>query len=90
MSGELLALLLLAAVAPGLARLAYGPTSADRMLVAQLLGSAGVALTLAVGAAGIPEGGRTVALILALLAAVSGVAFVRRHAARPGDGGDHG
>ena len=81
LDGLALILALLAAV--GLVRLERGPTAVDRMLVAQLLGTVGVALVLILAAGG-SAGARTVALVVALLAAVSGVAFVRRYL--PGGG----
>ncbi|HKJ71867.1 MAG TPA: hypothetical protein VKA55_08970 [Gammaproteobacteria bacterium] len=74
-----LALVLAALAAVSLVRLERGPTAVDRMMVAQLLGTVGVALVLVLGAAN----GRVVALVVALLAAVSGVAFVRRYLAPP-------
>lgn len=80
-----LALALAGLAAVGLVRLERGPTAVDRMMVAQLLGTLGVALVLVLDAAG----ARTVALVVALLAAVSGVAFVRRYLAAAGrEGGD--
>jgi multicomponent Na+:H+ antiporter subunit F len=75
---SLMALVLLANVAAGLARVARGPTAADRMLAAQLFGSTGVAVLLLL-ASGTGNGSlRDVALVFALLAAVVAVAFVRR------------
>lgn len=71
------ALVLAVLGAIGLVRLERGPTAVDRMMVAQLLGTVGVALVLVLAAAGSP-GARTVAVVVALLAAVTGVAFVRR------------
>ena len=50
-----LALLLLLALGGGVARVLRGPTAPDRMLAAQLFGSAGVALP-RVGASGVSEG----------------------------------
>ncbi|MFA9459828.1 hypothetical protein [Thiohalorhabdus methylotrophus] len=80
-----LALLLVATVSLG--RLVYGPGSVDRMLVAQLMGSAGVAVALTLNS-GSPSGALVVALVLALLAAVSGAAFARRFHPPERDGGD--
>jgi multicomponent Na+:H+ antiporter subunit F len=65
----------LAMVALGLLRILRGPTEADRMMAAQLLGSGGVAALLLAGAARIPAM-VDVALTLALLAAFASVAFV--------------
>lgn len=57
---------------------AHGPTSADRMLVALLFGSVGVGLLVLLAHAG--GGGPLidVALVIALLAAIAGIAFARR------------
>ncbi|MFN4261544.1 MAG: monovalent cation/H+ antiporter complex subunit F [Gemmataceae bacterium] len=74
----LLALFLLLNVIAGLGRIWLGPTPADRMLVAQLLGSTGVAMLLLL-AEGLEQPSlRDVALVLALLAALAAVVFVRR------------
>lgn len=70
------ACIILAIVALGLLRVLRGPADADRMMAAQLLGTGGIAVVLLSGAAA----GQTlmidVALILALLAAFAGLAFV--------------
>lgn len=73
-----LALLLLLNLAAALLRIARGPTAADRMLVALLFGTTGVGILLLLGAAGAGNAVFDVALVLALLAAVTGVAFARR------------
>jgi multicomponent Na+:H+ antiporter subunit F len=69
---------LLVVMVAGIARVVRGPTAADRMLAAQLFGTTGVAILLllgvGVGAAPLVD----VALVLALLAAVSGIVFVER------------
>jgi multicomponent Na+:H+ antiporter subunit F len=65
----------LAMVALGLVRILRGPTEADRMMAAQLLGSGGIAALLLAGTARMPEV-VDVALTLALLAAFASVAFV--------------
>ncbi|MBZ5715676.1 monovalent cation/H+ antiporter complex subunit F [Nannocystis pusilla] len=79
-----LTLLLLLTLVAGLVRVLRGPTPADRMLAAQLFGTTGVAILLlleeALEAAALID----VALVVALLAAVALVAFVRRSAC-PGD-----
>ena len=62
-------------VALGLFRILHGPTEADRMMAAQLLGSGGTAALLLAGAARIPAM-VDVALTLALLAAFATVTFV--------------
>ena len=72
-------------VALGLFRILHGPTEADRMMAAQLLGSGGTAALLLAGAARIPAM-VDVALTLALLAAFASVAFVISNAGlRSGD-----
>ena len=86
MSNALLlaAIVVLATVAMGLVRTLRGPTDADRMLSAQLLGTGGVAGLLLLGVAtGAPALG-DLALLLALLAAFAAVAFVAG-----AHGGDH-
>jgi multicomponent Na+:H+ antiporter subunit F len=65
----------LAMVAVGLLRILRGPTEADRMMAAQLLGSGGVAALLLAGASRLPAA-VDVALTLALLAAFGSLAFV--------------
>jgi len=65
----------LAMVAVGLLRILRGPTEADRMMAAQLLGSGGVAALLLAGAPRLPAA-VDVALTLALLAAFGSLAFV--------------
>jgi len=73
-----LAVFLLANLLAALVRALRGPTAADRMLAALLFGTTGVGVLLLLANAG---GGMTlldVALVLALLAAIAGVAFARR------------
>ena len=66
-----------AMVALGFVRILRGPTSADRMMAAQLLGSGGVAALLLL-AVGLHESAVVdVALLLVLLAAFAAVGFVR-------------
>jgi len=72
------ALFLLLNVAAGLARVARGPSAADRMIAAQLFGTAGVALLLLLSEAMRVPALRDVALVFALLAVVVTVAFVKR------------
>ncbi|MCL4553647.1 MAG: monovalent cation/H+ antiporter complex subunit F [Actinobacteria bacterium] len=62
----------------GFIRVERGPTAADRMLAAQLFGTTGVALMLLLAEAFQVPALRDVALVLALLAAVTGIAFVKR------------
>ncbi len=75
---HVLALFLLVNLGAGMWRILHGPTDADRMLAAQLFGTTAVAVLLllaqATGAAAL----RDVALVFALLAAVTAVAFVQR------------
>ncbi len=73
-----LAVFLLLNIVVGLARILRGPTVVDCMMAAQLLGTVGVALLLVLA-----SGLNTVAfydgaLVLALLAAVTTVAFTKR------------
>ena len=76
----------LAMTALGLARVLRGPTDADRMMAAQLLGTGGVGALLLFGAATSTSAAVDVALTLALLAAFASIGFVkagRAGAARP-------
>jgi multicomponent Na+:H+ antiporter subunit F len=73
-----LALFLLANLLAALIRAARGPTAADRMLAALLFGTSGVGVLLLLAHAGGGSALVDVALVLALLAAIAGVAFVRR------------
>ena len=61
----------------GLVRILRGPTAADRMLVAQLLGTSTVAILLLLAEGMLIPSLRDVALLFALLASVVIVAFVR-------------
>ena len=67
---------ILVMVALGLWRVLRGPAAADRMMAAQLLGTGGIAALLLCGAAAGQPLLIDVALILALLAAFAGLAFV--------------
>jgi multicomponent Na+:H+ antiporter subunit F len=71
------AFLLLNLVA-GLVRVWRGPTPADRMLAAQLFGTTGVAILCLLAQGARMPALRDVALVLALLAAMATVVFVRR------------
>jgi len=73
-----IALFLFSTLVVGLWRILHGPTSADRMLAAQLFGTTAVACVLLLAQAFEYPPLRDVALIFALLAAVSAIAFVRR------------
>lgn len=65
-------------VGAGMIRVALGPSPADRMLVAQLFGTTGVAVLLVLAEATAVPALRDVALVFALLAVVLSVAFVKR------------
>jgi len=73
-----LALFLLLNLGAGMWRVLRGPTAADRMLAAQLFGTTAVAVLLVLAQATGNATLRDVALVFALLAAVTAVAFVRR------------
>lgn len=71
------ALLVFATAAVGMVRVLRGPTAADRIMAAQLLGTGGIAALLLVGqAVAMPEL-TDVALILALLAAFASAVMTR-------------
>ena len=72
------ALFLLSTLVAGLWRVLRGPTAADRMLAAQLFGTTAVACLLLLAQAFNQPSLRDVALVFALLATVTAVAFVRR------------
>ena len=82
-----LALFLLLNLGAGMWRVLRGPTAADRMLAAQLFGTTAVAVLLLLAQATGNAALRDVALLFALLAAVTAVAFVRR--AWPDQASDH-
>ncbi len=73
-----LALFLLLTLGAGIWRALRGPTSADRMLAVQLFGTTSVAILLLLAQALGNSALRDVAMVFALLAAVTAVAFVRR------------
>jgi multicomponent Na+:H+ antiporter subunit F len=72
-------LFLLLNMAVGLVRVVRGPGSIDRMLAALLFATTGVAVLVLLAEAMALAALRDVALVLALLAALTGVAFVQRH-----------
>jgi multicomponent Na+:H+ antiporter subunit F len=72
-----LALFLLLNLGAGMWRVLRGPTGADRMLAAQLFGTTAVAVLLLLAETSGVAALRDVALVFALLAAVTAVAFVR-------------
>lgn len=73
-----MALFLLLTLVAGLWRVLQGPTAADRMLAAQLFGTTAVACLLLLAEALDRPALRDVALVFALLAVVTAVAFVQR------------
>ena len=75
-------------VALGLVRILRGPSSADRMMAAQLFGTGGVAALLLLGAATRAVAVIDVALTLALLAAFASIAFVKGAPAQDDDAHD--
>jgi multicomponent Na+:H+ antiporter subunit F len=83
-----LELFLLLNLGAGMWRVLRGPTASDRMLAAQLFGTTAVGILLlhaeATGSAAL----RDVALVFALLATVTAVAFVRRAWQGPEDAND--
>lgn len=83
---QVLAGILLLAIAASLTRIWQGPTSADRIMGAQIAGTGGIAVVLLIGFAGTGPAALDVALVLALLAAFASVGFVK--AASPDGAGD--
>ena len=81
-----LALFLLLNLGAGMWRVLRGPTAADRMLAAQLFGTTAVAILLLLGKTTENTSLYDVALVFALLAALTAVAFVRRTWLDSGDG----
>ncbi len=75
---EALAVVIMSTVALGLYRIEQGPTGADRMLAAMLFGTSGVALTLVLAELSEVGGLLDMALVFALLGAVTTVSFVKR------------
>jgi multicomponent Na+:H+ antiporter subunit F len=73
-----MALVLLTTMAAGLVRVIIGPTPADRMMAAQLLGTSSIGMLLLLAPALDVPALVDVALIFALLAAVSVAALSRR------------
>ena len=81
------ALFLLANLVIALIAAARGPTPADRMLMAMLFGTTGTAILVLLGTVGGGTALVDVALVLALLAAIGGIAFAKR-AWQGEEGGD--
>lgn len=78
-----LILFLLLTLVAGLWRIRRGPTAADRMLAAQLFGTTATAILLLMAEASATPALRDVALVLALLAAITVTAFTRRSRRMP-------
>lgn len=72
------ALFLLGNLVVALVAAARGPTPADRMLMALLFGTTGTAVLVLLAGAGGGAPLVDVALVLALLAAIGGIAFAKR------------
>jgi multicomponent Na+:H+ antiporter subunit F len=73
-----IAFFLLANLVVAMIAAARGPTSADRMLMAMLFGTTGTAVLVLLASAGGGAALVDVALVLALLAAIGGIAFAKR------------
>jgi multicomponent Na+:H+ antiporter subunit F len=73
-----IALFLLANLVVALVAAARGPTPADRMLMALLFGTTGTGILALLSTAGAGTALVDVALVLALLAAIGGIAFAKR------------
>lgn len=78
-----LAFLLLLSILIGLGRIFLGPTPADRILAVQLSGTGGVAILLIFSKAADLSALLDVALVYALLAAVTQIAFVKIYSSIP-------
>ena len=72
------ALVLVITLCGGLVRVALGPTPSDRLMAAQLIGTTGIATLLVLAEVVHVPALVDVAVIFALLAAVTVVAFTRR------------
>lgn len=86
---SLIAAILLANLLAALVRILRGPTAADRLLAALLFGSTGVALLLLLAQAGGDPALVDVALVFALLSAITGAAFAQRAWRRPPAQSEH-
>ncbi len=78
----LMALFLFLNILAGLFRVFIGPTRSDRMLAAQLFGTAGTAICLLLAEALHMEGVRDAALVFVILSVMAVIAFVRRLSAK--------
>ena len=72
------AIIILATITIGFVRVLRGPHKADRMIAAQLFGTSGVAWILLIAYATDTPELSNIAMILALLAAIAAIAFVKR------------
>jgi multicomponent Na+:H+ antiporter subunit F len=81
---------LLLMVAVGLVCVLRGPSDVDRMMSIQLFGTGGIAALLLLGAASEAPSVVDVALVLAVLAAFAGVAFVKAGEGAEADEGGSG
>ena len=79
---QILALLLVGNLVVGLLRVLRGPTPFDRMMSAQFFGTVSVGFLLLVGASSGVRALRDVALLMAILAPVATIAFVRAREVR--------
>lgn len=73
----MLGLFLLLTIGGGMWRVRHGPTAADRMLAVQVFGTTTVAILLLLAQAFGNAALRNVAMVFAMLAAVTAVAFVQ-------------
>lgn len=87
---EVLILLLLVTLIAGMWRVVTGPTAADRIAAAQVLGTLGIGILLLTARLTGEPGVRDAALLMALLSLVATMAFVRRLAPRKRIGGSRG
>jgi multicomponent Na+:H+ antiporter subunit F len=79
---QILELVLLLNLVAGLARMLRGPTRFDRMIAAQFFGTVGVGVLVLLRKTTPQPALLDVALVLAILAPVATVAFVRAHESR--------
>lgn len=84
---QAIGLFLLANLVVALVAAARGPTPADRMLVALLFGTGGTAILALLALSGGGTALLDAALVLALLAAIGGIAFARRAWGKEGGDG---
>ncbi|GAG27557.1 unnamed protein product [marine sediment metagenome] len=78
---QILGLILLCNLIAGIMRVIRGPTPFDRMIAVQFFGTVGVAFLLLLEKSAQMPALRDVALMLAILAPVATIAFVRAHEA---------